>query len=211
MNLQSAIRTFQISNFKFEIFNFERIPPALVTLVASLAFFLSSCGYHVGGTASRLPPGLKVIAVPALKNDTNRYRIEDIMTEAVVREFLARTRYRIVASEDAGDAVLRGEITGIEAVPVVFDTTPNPGATTAPNVNASTARATTMLVTVHMKVRLEERDTRNVLYHNDNYLFREPYEISTDPTKFFDEQGPALDRMSRDFAARLVSDVVENF
>jgi hypothetical protein len=50
-----------------------------------------------------------------------------------------------------------------------------------------------------------------VLYKNDNYLFREPYEISTDPSKFFDEQGPALQRMSRDFASRLVSDVLENF
>jgi hypothetical protein len=58
---------------------------------------------------------------------------------------------------------------------------------------------------------LEESGTKRVIYQNDNYLFRQPYEISTDPAKFFDEQGPALERMSRDFAARLVSDVLENF
>ncbi len=46
---------------------------------------------------------------------------------------------------------------------------------------------------------------------NDNYLFREAYEISTDPTSFFDEQDPALDRMAKDFASRLVADVMENF
>ena len=162
--------------------------------------------------ASRLPPGLKVIAIPALQNDTSRYRIEQIMTEAVVHEFLARTKYRIVSSEESADAVLRGEITAVDATPVVFDTTPAATTTTVPpNVNTTTARATTMLVSVHMKVRLEERDTKNVLYKSDNYLFREPYEVSTDPSKFFDEQGPALDRMSRDFAARLVSDVLENF
>ena len=68
-----------------------------------------------------------------------------------------------------------------------------------------------MLVSVHMKVSLEERGTKKILYKNDNYLFREVYEISTDPAKFFDEQSPALDRMAKDFAARLVSDVVENF
>jgi Lipopolysaccharide-assembly len=161
--------------------------------------------------ASRLPPGLKVIAIPALQNDTSRYRIEQIMTEAVVHEFLARTKYRIVSSEEAADAVLRGEITAVDVTPVVFDTTPAATTTTVPNVNTTTARATTMLVSVHMKVRLEERDTKNVLYKSDNYLFREPYEVSTDPSKFFDEQGPALDRMSREFAARLVSDVLENF
>lgn len=194
---------FEISNFKFEFVS--------LWLCASVALFLSSCGYHVGGMASRLPPGLKVIAIPALQNDTSRYRIEQIMTEAVVHEFLARTKYRIVSSEESADAVLRGEITAVDATPVVFDTTPAATTTVPPNVNTTTARATTMLVSVRMKVRLEERDTKNVLYKSDNYLFREPYEVSTDPSKFFDEQGPALDRMSRDFAARLVSDVLENF
>jgi Lipopolysaccharide-assembly len=172
----------------------------------------TSCGYHAAGTASQLPPGLKTIAVPALKNDTARYRLEQRLTEAVVHEFIARTKYRIVSSEDSADAVLHGEITSFEAIPAVFDTTPAAtNSTTAPTANTTTARATTMLVSVHMKVALEERETSKVLFKNDDYLFRQPYEISTDPSKFFDEQGPALERMSRDFAARLVSDVLENF
>src|ERR1700683_4472200 len=90
----------------------------------AMALFSFGCGYHVGGTASELPPGLKVIAVPALKNDTPRYRIEQRMTEAVVHEFIARTKYHIVSSEDSADAVLRGEITSFEAIPAVFDTSP---------------------------------------------------------------------------------------
>lgn len=195
-------------HFKFSTLKFH-----ILSLCLCVSLALSACGYHVGGTASRLPPGLKVIAVPAFKNDTTRYRIEQVMTEAVVHEFIARTKYRIVSSENSGDAVLHGEITSFEATPAVFDTTPTPASnsTTVPQVNAATARATTMLVSVHMKVLLEERETKKVLYKNDNYLFREPYEISTDPSKFFDEQGPALGRMSRDFSARLVSDVLENF
>ena len=202
----------KISYFKFQISNLRfGIPP--LCLCISAAIFLSACGYHVGGTASLMPPGLKAIAVPALKNDTPRYRIEQRMTEAVVHEFIARTKYRIVSTEDSADAVLHGEITSFEAIPVVFDTTPTttPNVTIVPALNTTTARATTMLVSVHLKVLLEDRETKKVLYKNDSYLFREPYEISTDPSKFFDEQGPALERMSRDFAARLVSDVLENF
>jgi hypothetical protein len=196
---------FEISNLKFQIF--------LYGVCLFLAIFLSACGYHVGGNATPMPPGLKVIAVPALKNDTPRYRIEQGMTEAVVHEFIARTKYRIVSSEESADAVLHGEITSFEAIPVVFDTTPTttPTATAVQSANNNTARATTMLVTVRMKVSLEDRETQKILYKNDNYIFREPYEISTDPSKFFDEQGPALERMSREFAARLVSDVLENF
>jgi outer membrane lipopolysaccharide assembly protein LptE/RlpB len=202
----------QISNIRFEISNFRFEIFALYICVAT-AILLTACGYHVGGTGSQLPPGLKVIAVPAMKNDTTRYRIEQGMTEAVVHEFIARTKYRVVSSEDSADAVLHGEITSFEAVPAIFDTTPatNTTTTSVPAVNVTTARATTMLISVHMKVLLEESGTKRVLYKNDNYLFREPYEISTDPSKFFDEQGPALERMSRDFASRLVADVLENF
>jgi hypothetical protein len=201
----SSYFKFQILNLKFQILT--------RSLCVSLAIFLSACGYHVGGTASLIPPGLKTLAVPALKNDTPRYRIEQRMTEAVVHEFIARTKYHIVSSEDSADAVLHGEITSFEAIPAVFDTSPatTPSTTTVPTVNTTSARATTMLVSVHMKVSLEERETKKVLYQNNDYLFRQPYEISTDPSKFFDEQGPALERMSRDFASRLVSDVLENF
>jgi hypothetical protein len=180
-------------------------------LCVSVATFLSSCGYRVGGTASRLPPGIKVIAVPALENRTNQYRVEQRMTQAVVREFLARTKYRIVSTEESADAVLHGEITSVESSPVVFDTTPTQNAPSSPTATTATARATTMLVSVHLKVFLEERETKKVLYKNDNYLFREAYEISTNPSSFFDEQDPALDRMARDFASRLVADVMENF
>ena len=196
---------FQISNLKFEI--------AFLGLCLAAAMSSTGCGYHVGGAAAaQLPPGLKVIAVPSLKNDTPRYRIEQRMTEAVVHEFISRTKYRIVSSEDSADAVLHGEITSFEAIPAVFDTTPaTTASTTVPSVTTTSARATTMLVSVHLKVSLEDRETKKVLYKSDDYLFRQPYEISTDPSRFFDEQGPALERMSRDFASRLVADILENF
>jgi len=182
---------------------------ALALLLPAIAI-LAGCGYHATGIGSQLPSGLKVIAVPVLENRTTHYRIEQRMTEAVVHEFLARTKYRIVSREDSADAVLRGEITSFEASPVLFDTSATSN-TSAANVNTPIARATAMLVSVHMKVWLEEQSTKKILYHNDDYLFREPYEVSTDPATFFDEQGPALGRMARDFAARLVSDVLENF
>jgi hypothetical protein len=174
-------------------------------LCLSLAVVLAACGYGVGGRATRLPPGIKVIAIPTLENRSNRYRIEQLLTEAVIHEFLARTKYRIVSTDAGADAVLHGQITSIESVPMVFDTS------ASPVTNTSSARATTMLVTVTMSVRLEQRGTGEVLYRNDNFLFREPYEISTDVPSFFDERGAALDRMARDFASRLVADVLENF
>jgi outer membrane lipopolysaccharide assembly protein LptE/RlpB len=174
-------------------------PPAFLTLVvlAAAIFSLSGCGYHVAGRANLLPATIKTIAVPAFTNRTANYRIEERLTNAVVHEFLARTTYHVVPQPDAADAVLRGEVDTIGNSAEVFDPV--------------TGRATTVLVTVTMKVRLEDRATGNVLYHNDNFVFREPYEISTDIPSFFEEESPALDRLSRDFAQRLVSDVLEQF
>jgi outer membrane lipopolysaccharide assembly protein LptE/RlpB len=189
----------EISEIDFYPFSSDRFTPCLCASVALFFFgmLLAGCGYHVAGRAGRLPANVKTIAVPALENRTIRYRIEQRLTEAVVRELLARTSYRVVADPAAADAVLRGEITGLESSAVVFD--------------AATGRATTLLVTLRAQVRLEERETKKLLYRNDNFLFREPYEISTDVASFFAEQDPALGRLARDFASRLVADLLENF
>ena len=85
------------------------------------------------------------------------------------------------------------------------------GSTTATGSPVTTARATTMLVTVRCDVTLTETSTQKVLYHNENLLFRNEYEISTDVKSFFEEQDPALDRLAQDFAASVVSAVIENY
>ncbi len=167
------------------------------------AVWIVGCGYHVAGRSDSMPKSIHVIAVPALENKTTSYRIEQRLTTATVHEFLARTSYRVVPDPANGDAVLRGKVLSLEAVPLLFDT--------------ATGRATTMLVTMKCEITFEERETGKILYHTDNFIFRNQYEISTDVAdpnsirNFFEEQDPALDRMARDFAERLVAAVTENY
>ena len=165
--------------------------------VVLAAFALGGCGYHVSGKSHSLPKSIHVIAVPALENKTNSYRIEQKLTAATIHEFLAKTSYRVVSDPANSDAVLRGKVLSLEAAPLLFDTT--------------TGRATTMLVTVKCEITLTDNATQKVLYQTDNFLFRNQYEISTDVKSFFEEQDPALDRLARDFAARLVAAVTENY
>ncbi len=167
------------------------------SLLLAGVLLASSCGYRVAGRGSALPAEWKSIAVPAMVNRTSRFRIEQRLTDALIRELLARTAYRIVQDEASADAVLRGEVMGLETSAVLFD--------------AATGRATTVLVTVRLKVRLNDRATGKVQYQNENFVFREQYEISTDISSFFEEQEPALGRLARDFAAALVSALLENF
>ncbi len=175
----------------------------IVCALVFAALCSAGCGYHIAGHNSALPKTIHVIAVPALENKTTSYRLEQKLTAATVHEFLAKTSYRVVSNPEDGDAVLTGKILSLESVPLLF--------------NTATGAATTMLVTVKCEVTFTERATQKVLYHSDSFVFRNEYEISADTAdpaalkSYFEERDPALDRLAKDFAARLVAAVIENY
>jgi outer membrane lipopolysaccharide assembly protein LptE/RlpB len=183
----------------------SRQPQILLLLTAYAFCAVAGCGYHVAGRSDALPKSIHVIAVPAIENKTSSYRIEQRLTAATIHELLAATNYKVVSIPDSGDAVLRGKVLTLEAVPLLFTTT------NSTSTAATTTRATTMLVTMKCEVTLTDSTTQKVLYHTDNFIFRNEYEISTDVKSFFEEQDPALDRMAQDFAKRLVAAVTENY
>ncbi len=165
------------------------------------ALFCAGCGYHVAGHNNSLPKTIHVIAVPAMENKTTTFRIEQRLTAATIHEFLAKTTYRVVSDPNAGDAVLRGKILSVDLVPLTFQSSPN----------SNSAQATSMLVTMKCEITLTDRETEKVLFHTDNYVFRNEYELSSDVKTFFQESDPAFDRMAQDFASRLVAAVTENY
>jgi outer membrane lipopolysaccharide assembly protein LptE/RlpB len=166
-------------------------------IVVSLVLSLAGCGYHPVGRASRLPPNVHVLAVPVFVNQTQTFRIEQILTSEVVREFNDRTKYRVVSSAGAdADATLKGAVLSAQSAPLTYD--------------AQSGRISSAVVTVTVNVSLVDR-AGHVLFENPNYTFREQYQVSREVTSFFEEQTPALQRMSHDFARTLVADVLEAF
>jgi outer membrane lipopolysaccharide assembly protein LptE/RlpB len=169
----------------------------LIVVLVFEVLSVGGCGYHVAGRTSTLPPEWTTLAIPAFANDTTNYRVEQRLTEAVIREFITRTKYRVIQDQQGADALLRGEVVSIETNPLLFQ--------------ATTGEVTAMLVTIHAKVELLDNKTQKPVYQNKDMVFRSQYQISSDVNSFFNEEGPALGRMSHDFAVRLVSDVLENF
>jgi len=161
-------------------------------LISSLA-----CGYHVAGRGDRLPPDVKTLAVPIFTNETPRFRIEQRVSAAITRELIERSRFRVTPDPARADAVLRGTIKEVRTGVVAFD--------------LSTGRATTLQVQVLAHVDLVDQRTKKVLFSNHNYVFREQYQISQTTSALFEEQDPALDRLSRDLARTLVTEILENF
>ena len=167
----------------------------LLLLPALLA--AASCGYHTAGHSVQLPDNVRTIAVPSFKNETNTYHIEQMLTASVVREFTTRTHYHLLNdASEAADATLRGTVLSTSSSPLTY--------------NTATGQAASVLIVVSMKVSLTDRQGE-VLYQNPSYLFREQYEVSQDLTSFFEEDSPAVRRLSQDFARTLVSNILEGF
>jgi outer membrane lipopolysaccharide assembly protein LptE/RlpB len=162
-----------------------------------LILLTTGCGYHTTGHALTLPANVQTIAIPAFVNQTQTYKIEQKLTAAVVREMVTRTHYRIVNEpSDSADATLRGTVVTTTTSPLTYD--------------SQTGRASSALVVVTARVTLTDRQGK-ILYQNPSYLFREEYQVSRELSSFFEEDSPALERLSREFARTLVSNVLEGF
>lgn len=167
-----------------------------VAAISAMCLASAACGYHTAGHANLLPSDLRIIAVPAFLNQTQTYKIEQTLTSSVVHEFTTRTKYRITSDPSSSDATLRGTVLSTYTTPLTYDT--------------QTGRAATVLVIVSMKVSLTDHEGREI-YQNPSYVFRDQYQISQDLSSFFEEDSPAFQRLSRDFARTLVSNILEAF
>jgi hypothetical protein len=168
----------------------------LAALVLAAAL-LAGCGYRPAGRGDALPKSVRTIAIPAFANSTTRYKLTESLPAAITREFLARTRYRVVEDAGSADAVLQGAVTKYAAYPTTLD--------------PITGRASAAQLSVFLDITLRERATGAILFSRTGLELRERYEVSVDPQAYFDESGPALDRLSQDLARTIVSAVLEKF
>jgi outer membrane lipopolysaccharide assembly protein LptE/RlpB len=167
------------------------------TTLAVFSVALSGCGYHIAGKADLVPKSVHTIAVEPFHNNTQRPDIPRLLADGLAREFLSRTRYKIVSDPKQADAVLTGSVTNFMS----FSTTADP----------ATGRSTGAQVILQMNVYLTERATGKSLYQRSGYEFRQIYEISENAVTYFDESGTAIQRVARDAARSIVSAILENF
>jgi Lipopolysaccharide-assembly len=165
--------------------------------VACLLLAAASCGYHTAGHADLIPKTVRTLAIPAFANNTTRYKLTDQLPEAIAREFIARTRYRIVPDPLQADAVLQGVVLSYTAFPTVLD----------PNTN----RASAVDLYISLRLNLTERATGKSLFSRPNYQVRDRYQISVDPAAFFEESDTALARASSETARLIVTSILDNF
>jgi hypothetical protein len=67
-----------------------------------------SCAYST--STALLPPHLKTVAIPVFENETTEYTLEQEVTDAVIKRFVADNHLRVV-DERSANAVVRGKVT----------------------------------------------------------------------------------------------------
>ena len=144
-------------------------------------------------TKAGLPRHIKTVAVPAFQFEARglRYKVESRFTEAVTREIIRRGGgLKVQASRTGADAVLEGTIRDFYFTGVLLD---------------SEGRARVYEVTIVTAVTIRDLKENKILYDNQNFVFRDSFEFSSDPRSFFNEEDPAVERMARAFAESAVS------
>lgn len=172
--------------------NASRIRP-FVMMGLALLVLQCACGYRVAGSVGNLPQGIRTLGIPTFKNTTREYKLEQQLTEAVLKEFNIRTRIPVSSQSSGVDAVLEGEIRSLNSSPITF---------------GSDAFASAFNVTVELSIRLVRLKDRAVLWENPGFSFRSQYVLNSSVTQFFSEENAAIGRLARDLAASLASSIL---
>ncbi|MFZ4984026.1 MAG: LptE family protein [Blastocatellia bacterium] len=153
--------------------------------------------YRPVGRGEWLPRHIRTLGIPPFQNQTQRFKVEQRFTSALIDEVLRRARsLEVLSTEENADAVVNGTIRNYTLRPVLLD-------------DFGRARLFEVTVTVGLTVRDQTRN--RIIFDNQNYIFRGEYEISGDPQSFFSEEGPAVDRLARDFSRAFLTTLLEGF
>jgi hypothetical protein len=183
------------------LFRSSRRSWALGLAAALAAFVLPGCGYALAGRGSFLPAYIRTVGIPQIENKTTFYRTEQVLTQKVREEFIGRGKYLIQPDSNGADALLTAELTSIIVQPAAL---------------TQGQLASRYLFTVTMNAKFTDVRTSEVLWSNDQLVFREEYELSTGSSEvvgatFLDTQATAFDRISADIARTVVTAIVEAF
>jgi Lipopolysaccharide-assembly len=179
-----------------------RLTRALTRTSLFCTVALMLCGFkgcYQPVTDTNLPGRIKTIAVPAFQFESNalRFKVESKMTTAVMKELVRRGHgLKVQGDREGADAVIEGVIKNFNFSGVLLD---------------SNGRARVFEVTIVAAVTVRDQRENRVLYDNQNFIFRDSYEFTSDPRSFFNEEDPAVDRMARSFAESVVSTLVTGF
>jgi hypothetical protein len=156
-------------------------------LVLAIILIAGGCGYRLANKRANAGAG-KTIAVPTFTNTTTNYRVEQRVSEALRRELIQRTRYKVTSGE-AGDVLVSGDLLQYTAFPTTI----------------TAGKASSYTISLTIRIVIKDTRTGEVLFQNAAWTFRENFELAPTSAEFVPEEPAAVDRVASSFASSLVA------
>lgn len=142
-----------------------------------------------------MPEHIKRINIPMFKNLTTRFQLDVKLTQSVIDEMVARGKVEITGDAATADAVLIGEISNFEAVPIAF------------GVEAAADRYKIVVVA---NIQLRDLVNNKIIYSNPFLSYQDEYEVP-EGADFETVESEAIDKVAEKFARSLVMTILEGF
>lgn len=168
----------------------------LLAVVGCAVAMLAGCGYGLVGRGGGFDPTIKRIGVPLFRDNTGRSGLDQLLTEKVTEELLKRGKIDVVRTIEGVDAIVDGEVVSVQQQPVGV---------------SETGAASRYSITVTAKVKYYKPGIPEPIWQNDAFVYRDEYDLGSNPGSFFDKEGQGLDRLALAFARSLVSAMLEAF
>jgi hypothetical protein len=163
-----------------------------------LLAILSGCGgYALVGHSNFLSPDVHTVQVPTFVNRTTRVELEQLVTQSVADEMVARGGLRLVTKPDDANVILKGSIDSFAIFPIAFN---------------QQGFATQYQISITANIQLvDHRNEDKVLWKNDQYRFTENYEVSNASADASSQENRAIREIAVRFAETLVTNLLEGF
>ncbi len=165
--------------------------------VLFLVLLIAGCGYHFTPTGENIGRDVKNVYVGVFTNNTAEPNIEMVFRNAFIDQFIKGRRFKTVNSEEAADAVIKGEIKNLVVSPLAYR---------GDNIAIEKRLAVTMAVT------LKARSTNKIIWGDDNFSQTGDYAVSgMDATIGERVQKNALVKLANDAAERAYRMMISDF
>jgi outer membrane lipopolysaccharide assembly protein LptE/RlpB len=159
-----------------------------------VTFLLSSCGYHLSGYGSNLPPSISTISIPVFKNSSSEPNIQRDATEAVRRAFTSDGRLKVTDAKKA-DLLMRGTLTDYQLRAVAF---------------TSEDSAEEYIVRIGVQIAAYDQIEKKIIFEQ-KFTTQWNYRSTSNVVDSQLEKYTALREAYDDLADRLVSIIIEQF
>ncbi len=164
-------------------------------IILTSVLISAGCGYRLAGKDNPMLAGINTIAVPYFKNDTFEAGIESVFTNVFANEFINSKRLQVV-NIDQADVILRGTIKNFREQIISYN---------------QDKKALEYRVFVSLDLRLEKRDTGEVLWKRKRLTDNEEYQVSSYITVTQADKTVAVEKIAQDLAQRVYESIIQGF